>query len=94
MAEKAQSLQEQIYSYGARYHQAMAQLFAALSGDEAAGETDETRCHARVAGEAYNGALVALLKHLKSLPETAEVRKEAEWTERTISLLSFEMRRL
>jgi hypothetical protein len=92
MMDELSKLRREVYSSAALFHAAMSKYFTALNDDAAA--VPVTAAVAREAGEDYNAALVSLLKHLKSLPSSLEVSQEAERAERTISLLSFEVRRL
>jgi hypothetical protein len=73
----------------------MAKYFTDLNNEVVTADamTDSTRAVSQ-AGAAYNVALVALLKNLKSLHGDADLSVEAERAERTISILSFEIRRL
>lgn len=87
-------LRHEVYRSAALFHGEMAQYFAALNNDTAGAALSEIKRAAREAGMAYNAVLVALLKHLTSLPRDAEASIEAEQAERTISILSFELRRL
>jgi Pyruvate/2-oxoacid:ferredoxin oxidoreductase gamma subunit len=95
VTDKLDQLRHEVYRSAALFHGAMAKYFSVLDDAAAARETlSEITLAARESGAAYNTALVALLKHLGSLPDDAEAREEAERAERTISLLSFETRRL
>lgn len=85
-------LRHEVYSTASIFHEAMSKYFAALKDDAAA--VSGVASVAREAGQAYNAALVALLKHLNSLPSNMEINREAERAERTISILSFEVQRL
>jgi hypothetical protein len=87
-------LRHDVYHSATLFHGEMARYFAALNNDATAEALSEITRGVREAGLAYNSALVALLKHLTSLPHDAEVSLEAEQAERTISILSFELRRL
>lgn len=92
MTNELMKLRHEVYSSASSFHDAMSKYFAALNDDAAA--VPATASVARAAGLAYNTALVALLKHLKSLPSDSEVNREAERAERNISILSFEVQRL
>lgn len=92
MTDELIKLRHEVYSTASRFHLAMSKYFAALKNDTAA--IPELAAIAREAGQSYNVSLVALLKHLKSLPSNLEVTTEAERAERTISILSFEVQRL
>jgi hypothetical protein len=95
VTEELARLRHEVNSAASLFHGAMASYFSVLNDAAAPASTlSETTVAAREAGLAYNAVLVALLKHLNSLPGDAEVRVEAERAERTISLLSFETRRL
>lgn len=94
MTDELIKLRHEVYRCAALFHGAMAQYFAALNGDATAGAVAEITVTAREAGMAYNAALVALLKNLKSLPANEKVNREAERAERNISILSFEVQRL
>jgi hypothetical protein len=88
------TLQHDVYRCGALFYGALAQYFAALNNDAADEVLREVTLSARRAGEAYNAALVALFKHLQSLPSEAGAGREAERLERAISILSFEIQYL
>ncbi|HEX8175873.1 MAG TPA: hypothetical protein VF543_12200 [Pyrinomonadaceae bacterium] len=92
MTDELMKLRHEVYSSAAFFHEAMSKYFSALKDDAAA--VQDAASVARKAGVAYNATLVALLKHLKSLPSNPKVNVEAEQAERTISILSFEIRRL
>ena len=94
MTEKLLALRHDVYRCAADFHGAMAKYFAALNADSSREDLSHLKLTAGEAGKGYNAALVALLKHLKSVPGDARTNQEAEQTERTISLLSFEVRRL
>jgi Pyruvate/2-oxoacid:ferredoxin oxidoreductase gamma subunit len=94
MTDELFKLRHEVYRSAALFHGEMAKYFAALNDDSTAATLSEITRAAREAGLAYNAALVALLKHLTSLPRDAETSIEAEQAERTISILSFELRRL
>jgi hypothetical protein len=94
MTDDLLKLRHESYRCAAVFHEEMAKYYNALNNDASAGAMSDTTRAAREAGTAYNTALVALLKHLSSLPLDAEARIEAERAERTISILSFELRRL
>lgn len=92
MMDELIKLRREVNSSAALFHAAISKYFTALNDDAAgvAGAADT----AREAGQAYNAALVSLLRHLKSLPFDLEVNREAERAERIISILSFELQRL
>jgi hypothetical protein len=92
MMDELMKLRREVHSSASLFHGAMSKYFAALNEDAAA--VPVTAAVARKAGQAYNAALVALLKHLKSLPPNPEAALEAERAERIISILSFEVQRL
>ena len=92
MTDELRKLRHEVYRSASLFHAAMSKYFAALNDDHAA--VPVTAAVARETGEDYNAALVSLLKHLQSLPADPEVHLEAERAERTISILSFEVRRL
>lgn len=92
MTDELIKLRHEVYSAASRFHLAMSKYFSALKSDTAA--VPELAAVAREAGHAYNVSLVALLKHLKSLPSNLDANREAERAERTISILSFEVQRL
>ncbi|MBD0372412.1 MAG: hypothetical protein ICV60_16330 [Pyrinomonadaceae bacterium] len=94
MTDKLLKLRHEVYRCAAIFHEEMAKYYNALNNDAAAEAVSTTARDAREAGTAYNTALVALLKHLNSLPRSSEARAEAERAERVISILSFEMQRL
>lgn len=94
MNQELLTFRQDVYRCAARFHGAMAEYFAALDADKTAEDVVNIRLAAREAGLAYNAALVALLKRLKSVPGDAALNKEAEQTERTISILSFEVQRM
>lgn len=93
MTDELFKLRHEVNRSAASFHEEMAKYFAALNNDAIAGAMPEIKRAARDAGQAYNAALVALLKHLTSLTRDAEASIEAEQAERTISILSFELRR-
>ncbi|HEX8749408.1 MAG TPA: hypothetical protein VF717_19685 [Pyrinomonadaceae bacterium] len=92
MTDELMKLRHEVYSSASFFHDAMSKYFVALKDNAAA--VPDAASVARKAGVAYNATLVALLKHLKSLPPNPEVNLEVERAERTISILSFEIRRL
>ena len=92
--DESVKLRHEVYRCGALFHRALTEYFTALNEDAAATVIADITGAVREAGEVYNAALVALLKHLKSLPGNAEISAEVERAERTISILSFEIRRL
>jgi Pyruvate/2-oxoacid:ferredoxin oxidoreductase gamma subunit len=94
MTDELFKLRHEGYRTAAIFHEEMAKYYNALNNDASAAAMSDTTRAARDAGVAYNTALVALLKHLNSLPLDAEARIESERAERTISILSFELRRL
>ncbi len=94
MTQELPALRQDVYSCASQFHGAMAKYYAALNESAAGEDVADLRRVAREAGVSYNSALVALFKHLQSLPHNAGMSREAEQTERTISLLSFEIRRL
>ena len=94
MTDNLSKFRHDVYHCGALFHRAMAKYFADLNNNAPAAEMAVTARAARETGAAYNAALVALLKQLKSLPDNTEVSREAERAERTISILSFEIQRL
>jgi hypothetical protein len=91
MTDELMKIRHEVYISASLFHEAMSKYFSALR-DKAA--IHDAASAARKAGLAYNAALVALLRHLKSLPSNPEVHTEAEQAERTISILSFEIQRL
>lgn len=94
LTDELHERQQEIYRCASRFHAEMAKYFAALTGDNSAGDIDATRLEARSAGNSYNVALVSFLKHLRSVPLGSELRAKAEQAERTISLLSFVLSQL
>ena len=94
MGDEFLTLRQEVYNCASRFHTAMANYFDALKGEASAGSVEDAKLAVREAGARYNAALVASMKHLRALPGNAEINKEAEWIERTISLLTFEMRRV
>ena len=94
MTQKVVALRQEVYGSAAQFHGAMAAYFAGLNNKASDADIDKLKRAARETGIKYNAALVALLKHLQSVPRTSTGNREAEQTERTISLLSFEVQRL
>lgn len=94
MTDELSKLRHEVYAQAALFHEEMAKYYNALNNDASAAALSEASSAARGAGAAYNTALVALLKHLNSLPRSMEASVEAERAERVISILSFEMQRL
>jgi hypothetical protein len=94
MTEELSTIQHEVYRCGALFYDALAQYFSALNNDAAGGALRDATQAARRAGEDYNAALVALFKHLQSLPGDAHAGRQAERVERAISILSFEIQYL
>ena len=94
MTDELIKFRHEVYRCGALFHKALTEYFTALNEDADPAVIAGITQTVREAGEVYNAALVALLKHLKSLPGNAGMSEEAERAERTISILSFEIRRL
>ena len=94
MTQELLALRQDVYSNAAQFHGAMAKYYAALNESAPKEDVTNLRRAAREAGVIYNSALVALFKHLQSQPNNAGMRREAEQTERTISLLSFGVQQL
>jgi uncharacterized protein (DUF885 family) len=94
MTDELFKLRHEAYRCAAIFHEEMAKYYNALNYDASAGAISDATRAAREAGLAYNTSLVALLKHLNSLTLDSQARIEAEQAERTISILSFELRRL
>jgi hypothetical protein len=94
MTDELFRIRHEVYRCAALFHEEMAKYYNALNNDASAVAVSDTTRVAREAGQAYNTALVTLLKHLNSMPRDAETSVEAERAERTISILSFEVRRM